>query len=231
LDSPQKCPSGDNCASTWLNNFLSALKKGGNLNAIEGVAFHAYPEDGETAEQVTQQASLMQDTINTYYPQEGSMPLIDTESSWGLDTQLPAQDDQIAFVARHLLLEQSIGIQNSVWYAYDNADWGTMWTSAGGANAVATAYQQVAAWTTGAQLMTPCTPDGTSGIYTCSYTRPGGYTATAVWIPSGTSTYNVPAGYLYMQDLSGNVEPVSGSSVTIGTTPILFEIKPIPSGT
>jgi hypothetical protein len=220
LELPSQCTV--NCASMWLNNFLAT----GGAAAIDGVAFHAYPMTGVAPEQVQQQASLMQETMVANGV--GSMPLIDTESSWGKNMTLPAEADQVAFLERHLLLEQSIGIQLSVWYAYDNGGWGTMWSSAEGVNSIGAAYKRVAEWTAGAKLTQPCAPTAANpGIYTCAYSRPDGYSAIAVWNTLGTSTFAVPKGYVHMQDSFGGNEPVSGS-VTIGTSPILLETSDIP---
>lgn len=67
-------------------------------------------------------------------------------------------------------------------------------------------------------------------VWTCSYTKPGGYQSMAVWDTSQTcsggvcttSGFTVPAAYTYRQDLDGNKAPIS-SSVRIGLKPILLE--------
>jgi hypothetical protein len=157
----------------------------------------------------------------------GSLPIIDTESSWGLDTSLPEQSDRIAFIARHLLLEQSMGVQSSFWYSYDGGTWGTLWTASAGLNAVGEADQQVAKWQQGATLTQPCAPTAVnSATYTCGYTRPNGYSALAVWNTAGETSFAVPASMTQYHDLYGNVTTVSGT-VNISTAPILLETSSV----
>ena len=111
-------------------------------SSIDGVAFHGYPMVGEAPEQVQGAVSLLQLAMNQNAA--GALPLVDTESSWGLNTGLPAQSDEVAFLGRHLLLEQSMGVQASFWYSYDNSSWGTLWSPSTGLNPVGEADQQVA---------------------------------------------------------------------------------------
>ena len=151
----------------------------------------------------------------------GSLPLLDTESSWGETSNLPAAADQVAFLARHLILEQSSGVAYSVWYAYDGGDWGPLWTSSSGLNDAGEAYGQVARWLTGATLATPCAASGTT--YTCAYTRANGYTALAVWTTGSATTFAVPAGYTQYRDLAGDLIAISGATVPISEAPILLE--------
>ena len=69
----------------------------------------------------------------------------------------------------------------------------------------------------------PATNQGS--VYTCGFTRPGGYQALAVWNTNrtATSTFTVPNGYIQYRDLAGNLYSITGSTVTIGIEPILLE--------
>ena len=69
-------------------------------------------------------------------------------------------------------------------------------------------------------MSTPCAANGT--VWTCGLSRSNGYQALAVWDTAGTSTFSVPSQYTQYQDLEGGTSSVSGSSVTIGTEPILL---------
>jgi len=127
-------------------------------------------------------------------------------------------------VARHFLLEHSMGVQRSFWYAYDSSTWGTEWSAAGGLNAIGVAHQQVAKWIEGSTLTGPCAPTAANPTtYTCAYSRPNGYTALAVWNTVGETAYTVPASFVQYHDLTGNVNSVSGGTVNISTQPILLE--------
>jgi hypothetical protein len=186
------------------------------------VAFHGYPQITETPEQIQGAITLLQIAMNQNGV--GALPLIDTESSWGLNTALPEQTDQVAFLARHLLLEQSMGVQGSFWYNYSSPTWGTLWSASTGLNPVGDADQQVAKWIEGATLTQPCaatTADPTT--FTCGYTRPNGYSALAVWNTVGEKSFAVPQNLVQYHDLGGSTVPVSGGSVEISTAPILLE--------
>jgi Chitobiase/beta-hexosaminidase C-terminal domain len=215
---PLECATYDpRCGSNWMNNWLAA----GGKNYIDGVALHGYPEVGEAPEQIQGVATLFQVALN----QNGvsSLPIFDTESSWGLNTALPSQSDQIAFLSRHLLLEHSMGMQGSFWYEYDNPTWGILWSSSGGLNPVGEADQQVAKWIQGATVTQPCAPTAADPTtFTCGYTRANGYSALAVWNTAGGKAFSVPTGFVQYHELNGSVTPASGS-VEISTTPILLE--------
>ena len=219
FETPYECANYDlRCGSTWLNNWLAA----GGSSSIDAVAFHGYPDYGEDPEQIQGVIKLQQLAMNQNGL--GSLPLWDTEASWGSIADLPAQSDQIAWLGRHFLLENSMGLQRSFWYAYDSDAWGGMWTQSSGLNPVGEAYQQVAKWITGATLTAPCAAlasDPTT--YTCAFSRANGYSALAVWNTAGQKSITTSTSYVQSRDLYGVERPVSGGSVVISTSPILLE--------
>ncbi|WP_263354736.1 chitobiase/beta-hexosaminidase C-terminal domain-containing protein [Acidicapsa acidisoli] len=219
FETPTECATRDpRCGSKWLSNWLAA----GGKYYIDGVAFHGYPSVGEAPEQIQGVVTLQQVAMNQNGI--GSLPIVDAESSWGLNTRLPDESDQVAFLGRHFLLEHSIGVQASFWYAYDSTSWGGLWTPFAGLNAVGDADREVAKWIEGVSLIHPCNATVTdSTTYTCSYTRPNGYSALAVWNTVGEKSFTVPAGLVQYRDLYGNVINVWGGSVEISTSPILLE--------
>ena len=219
FETPAECATEDpRCGSNWLNNWLAA----GGKNSIDGVAFHGYPQLSEAPEQIQGAVTLLQLAMNQNGI--GSLPVWDTESSWGLNTALPNQTDQVAFLSRHLLLEQSMGVQGSFWYAYDASTWGALWSASAGLNPAGAADQQIAKWIDGASLTQPCAATAADPTtFTCGYTRPDGYTALAVWNTVGGKSFSVPQGVVQYHDLSGNVVAVSSGSVEISASPILLE--------
>lgn len=227
-------PSPSFCGSTWLDQWLAL----GGKNFIGGVAFHGYPVNGPQPEKVQGAVNLLESTMTNNGL--GSLPLWDTESSWAANSGTAAAD-QPAWVARHLLLEESIGVQRTMWYSYDSADWGTLWTSAG-LNSAGAAYQQVEQWIGGATVSAPCAQtvnDATT--FVCGYTRStrrrgdcdcnenspearaGTYSAQAIWNTSGSKSWTVDPKYVQYRDVAGKVHAISGGSVTISTSPILVE--------
>ena len=221
FETPQLCATMDvRCGSTWMSNWLAA----GGATAIDGVAIHTYPGVGEAPEQVQGQLTLLKVAMNQNGV--GSLPIVDTESSWGLDSGLTGSNDQVAYLGRHFLLLHSMGVQGSYWYAYDDSLWGTMWNSTTGLNAAGEAYNFVYKWIVGSTVTKPCAPIALgSTTYSCSYTRAGGYTGTAVWDTSGSGTYAVPTGYVQYRDLYGDLIAVGGATVPLTASPILLENK------
>jgi hypothetical protein len=206
------------CGSNWLNNWLAI----GGKNYIDAVAFHGYPVIGTTPEQIQGAVNLLQATL--VQNNLGSLPVWDTESSWGTSTALPAASDQAAWAAKHLLLEQSMGVQRQFWYAYDDSVYGNLWTSGTGLNLAGAAYQQVEKWLIGATLNGPCAQTaGDATTFVCSYTRPNGYSAQAIWNTAGTTSFAVPQQFTQYRDLSGDLRPIGGGAVQISTSPILIE--------
>jgi Chitobiase/beta-hexosaminidase C-terminal domain len=210
--------SAQYCGTTWLNHWLAI----GGKNYIDVVAIHGYPSIGLAPEQI--QGSVYQIQAAMNQNGVGSLPLWDTESSWRNNTNIPAASDQEGWLARHLLLEQSIGVQRTFWYSYDIATWGTLWTSTSGLNSAGDAYEQVTKWLTGATVSQPCAAlPSDQTTFVCSYTRPNGYVAEAIWNTAAAKSVAVPSQFVQYHDLSGVVRPVSGGTVEISTTPILLE--------
>jgi len=208
------------CGSTWLKDYL---QEGGG-SYVDAIAFHGYPELTESPESILGMIELQENAMAANGV--GNLPLLDTESSWGTDVGVPATSDQVAFLARHLILEQSAGLQHTVWYAYDNSEWGTLYTAAGGLNAVGTAYGLLYTWLTGATLTQACAVTASNSVvYVCQYSRPWGYKALIVWTTSGTSVFQLPnnAWFPHYRDLYGNITNLAAQSVPISTSPILVE--------
>lgn len=210
--------SAQYCGTTWIANWLAL----GGANYIDAVGFHGYPDIGMAPEQVQGSVYQLQSAMSQYGV--SSLPLWDTESSWTDNTDIPAAADQAAWLARHLLLEQSMGVQRAFWYAYDTPSWGTLWTSTSGQNTAAEAYIQVSKWVTGATLSQPCAEVPTDPTtFICSYTRPSGYVGQVVWNTAGAGSYTVPSQYVQYHDLTGAVHGVSSGAVQTSTSPILLE--------
>ena len=111
---------------------------------------------------------------------------------------------QAAFVARYMLVQWSLGIQNFYWYAWDINN---VLESAGTTTDAGIAYSTVANWMIGSTMMSSCGllngNGGTTGsIWTCTLTH-GTWTGKGFWDTSTnypcasgsciTYGYNVPA--------------------------------------
>jgi hypothetical protein len=152
----------------------------------------------------------------------------DTESDWDSINPTPPLSQQTSYVAKSYLLHWSAGISRFLWFAYDGpATWGQLEIS-GVPTTAATAYAQVQDWMVGATMSTGCVEDSGTRIWTCALTRPGGYSAKAVWITKSTATLSVPAQYVEYRDLAGVVHRIVNNTVPVGDAPILLETGSLP---
>jgi hypothetical protein len=157
-------------------------------------------------------------------------PLWDTESSWAGDGKLGTPDlsQQVGFVAKDYLLHWSEGVSRFVWYAYDGGTtWGELWDPISGASPAAGSYGETYRWLVGATLTRPCSEDST-GVWICGLSRPGGYSAEAMWDSKANQVVSVPDRYVEYRDLAGVVHRIDDHSVIVGSQPILLETSLLP---
>jgi hypothetical protein len=211
--------SGD--TSAFLDKFLEA----GGGKYVDGVAFHGYVNSiPAVPEDVNHIVDAVQDVMNKRGI--GGIPLWDTESSWGPAKHLLNEDDRVAFVARHYILEWSKGVQRNYWYAWNDTDYGTLWDiNTRTIRRAGSAYREVDNWLNGAIMTARCAMDSSS-TWTCGFTLRGGAPAQVVWNSSVSGSSTVPfrlaSSYLQYHNLDGSTMPISGGSVPIGAQPILL---------
>jgi hypothetical protein len=199
----------------WLGAFLS----GGGNSYVDIIAFHGY--GSAKAEDLNAIVSNYRVVMNV--DADPSMPLWDTEGSWG-ESAIGDDAHRAAFVAKYFVLQWSHGVARVVWYAYDDIDcWGRLMGKTSGLNAAGTAYRETYKWVVGATLTKPCTVDG-NGTWVCSMTRPGGYQAEIVWNSTKSlGSYAAPDPMAEFRDLAGNCNPITNGVVQVGNSPILIE--------
>jgi hypothetical protein len=206
----------------WLSSFLTD----GGGTYVDVIAFHGY---------WSANAEVVVNVIESYKNAmtangAGGMPLWDTESSWAGfgDIGTPSSGQQVGFIAKDYLLHWSQGVSRFVWYAYDGGPiWGGLWSSSTGASAAASAYNETYRWMVGASLTAPCSANQ-SKVWTCTFSRGGGYTAQAIWISNSTTTVIVPTRYVEYRDLAGVVHKIVNHRVTVGDKPLLLETAALP---
>jgi hypothetical protein len=222
---PVGYPTG---APSWMNGYLGA---GGGAYA-DIISFHGYLNQYwkmgayPVAENEVGLVNRIKQIAAQYNQQD--KPLWVSEGGWG-NVQVTGFTNprlQTAFLARYILLQQSLGIARGFWYQWDNSRGaGQLWNGPGVENIrqPGVAYKTVADWTIGATISVPCAPQSTdSTIWSCTYTRPGGYQAMAVWNTAGYSRFSVPPQYRRYRGLMGRVWRI-GHRVTIGPWPMLLE--------
>jgi len=205
-----------------------------NPNAhLDVISYHGYPHTGNPVpETIMGPVSGVPCTsgyaacIKAAITRNGlpaSTKIWDTEGSWGCnsassdcngsrDNPLLTSAQQVAFVARYLMLTWSAGVSRQNWYSWDEVSWGRLIGTP-----AATAYQQVENWMVGNTMNQPCTATGT--VWTCGFSN----STLAVWNTAGSSSYTPAAGYIHYKDLAGGTTNfTSGSAITIGTQPLLL---------
>lgn len=231
--------------SAQMSDYFSTQVNGDSGGDFaDAIGFHGYVGTGTSGtcpvpEEVNTVISDLHSTADQFSSFLNGKPLFNTEGGWSKADQEGFLDPQrqTAFLARYLLLQQSAGISRVYWYLWDSPTNGSLYNGATGqVSDAGNAYGVVNHWTVGATVGSACSASGT--IWSCAYTRPGGYAALAVWDASQdcttsncpTTTFTVPGGVSYTEyrDVQDNVTPLNGAStVPVGAKPILLETGPI----
>ncbi|HVO81103.1 MAG TPA: Ig-like domain-containing protein [Terriglobales bacterium] len=221
--------TGVNGVAKWMGPYLAT---GGGAYA-DIIAFHGYswstkPGVWPVPEDIVALVENLKAQLLIYG--QNKKPLWCTEGSWADTTQNGFTDPDLhaAYLTRHYLLQQSENVARYYWYAWDNGEWGGLWDDTTGINAAGTAYQQVENWMVGATPSGVCLANGT--IWTCNFTRSGGYQAKAIWDTSKTcshgvcTTTNVTADSRYVKylDIAGGSHTIKNGTVPVGAKPILL---------
>ena len=193
-----------------------------------------YPQAADELKLISSVQAVMAD-----YGQLGK-PLWDTEVSWGVTAASCFFDEdlQAAYLAQLYMLHWSGGVQRVFWYQYNNQLNGTLWSPnpdrhhrnyKGTLHKAGVAYEQVYKWMGGATMNGACKQSGT--LWTCHFSRAGGYLAEALWDTSqtcnkgtcGTKTRQVGSGFTHYLTLDGSKISISGGHVPVGAKPILVQ--------
>jgi hypothetical protein len=207
--------------SSFLDQFFSA----GGGQFVDGVAFHGYGNDRPSSpEEINRIVDAVRGVMVKW--ERGDRPLWDTEASWGPADHLPNEDDRIAFVARHYILQWSKGVQRSYWYAWNDTSYGTLWdVGVRKIRGAGIAYGEVEKWLRGAVMTAPCvvTPEST---WTCGLTLSSRTRAQIIWNSAAANSREVsfhPAPeFVQYRSLEGVVTLISGGIIQIGNKPLLL---------
>jgi hypothetical protein len=213
----------------WMESYLH---DGGGKHS-DVIAFHGYIHNGRTrpvAADIIIAVKDLRKMLDSHGM--GALPIFDTEAGWGRSKAMGFDGDddfQEGFLAQFYLLHWSEGISRFYWYAWNNPEFGTLWSPDPGNPAgpghltrAGVAYKQLQDWMVGATMQPLCSSTG-GGIWTCGFTRPGGYEAVVVWSTDGNKSYAANPKFKKMRDLDGNSSPIAGGKVNIGVKPILLQ--------
>jgi hypothetical protein len=238
--------NGKPALSVWMGQFLAA----GGGKYVDRIDFHSYvwkQNQSPVAEDVVPLIQNLKSVVASYG--FGTMPIWSSEGSWGTSVEgedgISDPDMQAAFVARYLLLMRSEGLARSFWYNWASpyGGDGTLWvpdeaagcttaSSGGGYLCVpGVAYQQLSTWIRGATLTSKCAQVTGTTTWACTFSRPGGYEAEAIWDTSESCSENscdtkdlaVATQYSDYLDLAGDKHTINNHTVPIGAKPIFLE--------
>lgn len=193
--------------------------------AVDIINSHFYISKGLPAEELANNATSYTSLLSAT---DLAKPMWSDEGSWGKNIVLPDPEVEASWVARYYLIGWSSGFAQMFWYAYDGANYGTLWTS-GSLTRAGLAYGTAYKWIVGSKLSAPCSANGS--VWTCNLTLGNGNMAEVIWDTSqscsnGTCTTSpqaVSSSWGNYQDLTGTNNNIAASgSAQVGLKPILL---------
>jgi hypothetical protein len=224
-------PSSSTGLTATATRMKAYLATPGASAAADAIAIHPYVQLGGGVAPIAEDVvTLIQNVKNALGPADAAKPLWGTEGSWGLTnvSSFNDVDQQAAFTARYLILQQSMGMARFYWYQWNSTIDGTLWTSSG-ITPVGTAYGEVEKWLGGKVMTQPCSAHGT--VWTCGFAS-----NLLVWDASqrclgrgacSNSNYSVSGPYTQIARVDGTTAAIaggcrSGCTIAIGAKPILL---------
>jgi hypothetical protein len=215
----------------WMAQYLHD----GGGDTADAIAFHGYIHTGReheypVAADILTATDALRHMMQT--PELNSKPVFDTEASWGRASTMGFEGDEdfeAGFLAQFYILHWSAGIERFYWYAWNNQEFGTLWSpdpqdpsKPGSVHQAGRAYEQLYDWMVGARMQPRCT-SSSGGIWSCGLKREGGYEGLLVWSTAGDQTYTPDGVYKKVRDLAGKSTATSGQKINIGFKPILLQ--------
>jgi uncharacterized protein (TIGR03437 family) len=216
--------------AAWMTGYL----QGSAAPFSDGCALHGYlavigtvpypmPEQESGFGSIVTMATRMRSVLDSWGMT--GKPMLVTEGSWGTATLNSAT--QTAWLARYILLLSGLralqNIQTVGWFAWSGGSWGNLADVTGRPTAAGLAYTQLYNWLVGASIAKPCSSVA-DGTWTCSFTRPGGYVARAVWNTQGYINYTPGLSYTQYRDLTGKTTAIGPDAlIDVGPQPVWIE--------
>ena len=202
-----------------LKFFDAFLAKGGGRWA-DAIGYHFYVGKDAPPEAMIALIASVKKIMDKHGV--GSKPLWNTEAGW-LGQELFLPDTQAAYLARAYILNWSSGVDRFYWFAWENHH-GTRIELVGADNATLTpagkAFATLQTWMTGA-VLTQCAA-AQNNVWTCDLER-GTQTFHILWSADSETQFQLPAAWQAKEftALDGGVHALRGSSITIGSSPVL----------
>lgn len=214
--------TGDGLNNLQMNYLASYFAAGGGPY-VDVIALHGYVSNPEDIIQRIDNTLL----VMSQYGQSGKAVFV-TEGSWCCGGESFPGRLRPGFTFRRYLSMLSTPAQKFYLFAFDADNEGDLWSiPKNKLTANGLAYQLFYSWLVGATITQPCQPQSAgSVIWRCSFTKPQGYEAEAIWtttIPLRVQNVTVASRYVPYRDLYGNVVPIQNHLVPVGYAPLWLE--------
>ncbi len=203
---------------SWLKQLLDV----GLAGSIDEVGVHFYVL-GKTPEAILPSVQATETLLQQY--KADVKPLFNTEFGWAAPTTFNNVDDQSAYLMRSLLVGWGAGIQQFMWYAWDNANWVTVVMSTPDFKSptqVAKAYVTLENWTANKEVSRCAVVTGM--LWSCNVTNMAGDHSRIYWSATGTTQVTPSLTWTPSKqvDMYGNTAPYKGGQLTVTGHPILI---------
>jgi hypothetical protein len=206
----------------YVPGYLDQLLQAGMAQNVDMIAYHFY----ETPPEATAQAIA---NVNLVMAAHGvsAMPLWATEGASGDNTTAP-ESLAAAYLVRKYLVHLAFGSIRFDWYAWGKATTfcvGTEENDPRTLTEAGRAFGILLSWLHGASVTTASID--ASGTWQIDLSTAGGNRGLIVWNPNATVQFAIPSSLhaVSQHDIFGNATPVAGSTVAVGSSPILLRTR------
>jgi hypothetical protein len=205
--------------AAYAPGYLAQLLQAGVAQNVDMIAYHFYETPPEAAATDIANVNLVMAANGA-----GAMPLWATEGATGDATTAP-ESLAAAYLARKYLVQLAFGSIRFDWYAWGKATTFCVGTEENDPRVLTEAgraFGILLGWLRNA-VLTGASIDA-SGTWEVDLILGGGNRGMIVWNPNANVPFNIPPNLevLTQRDLSGGGTPVMGSTVTIGSSPVLL---------
>jgi hypothetical protein len=218
---------------SWMGGYFAA---GGGAYA-DVISVHGYCKDNHGTYGPPENVVKDNARFKVALQQQGQQKkeIWDLEGNWGPGL-VTDPDLQAGWLARFFLFHVSESVKRMYWFIWNGGEMGGLWkldphnhSDPGTLLKSGIAYREVGNWIIGAKLTSKCSAQGS--VWTCGFSRSGGYQALAVWDASDTcrlgkcttTKYYFNGSYVNYRKLDGKMIQISRSWVPIGARPILLQ--------
>jgi hypothetical protein len=206
--------------AAYATGYLDQLLQAGIASYVDMIAYHFYETPPELAAADIANVNLVMAAHGA-----SAIPVWATEGASGNNATAP-EDLAAAYLVRKYLIHLAFGSIRFDWYAWGKATTFCVGTEENDPRVLTEAgraFGILLSWLRGASL-TGASVDAASGTWQIGLTLDGGTHAIIVWNPYQTVPFAIPTTLdsVSQHDIFGSVTPVQGSSVSVGSSPVLL---------